>query len=371
MAQPATRGWELALINGEENTKNDERRIIGRSLQEVREERGLSLEQVEQAIMIHAHDLEVLERGDYEAFTDPLWARGFLMLYAGHLGMEGERLADKLFPLRRPSYFRRHWRAILAVLSVIALVAVMFAATIIAPFNPATEAVSDALQKIAPGTFLGSEPQRVVVLGIEDSVTNEESNVQVVRVAEDGLGLLSIPRDTLTEIPGRGRGEIGEAVNIGGPDLMRRTVASLTDTEVQYYCLIRPDGIRKIVRSANGVEIDVPGSVSGRATPGEPIMTLRPGPQTLDGDQAIVYLQGNDLLTDAERAKRQQSFLYAMFRQALGPSNLLANPTALGTGSENVETNLSSVQMVQLAGRIRELKVSDAPPKTDTISSRE
>ena len=88
---------------------------------------------------------------------------------------------------------------------------------------------------------------------------------------------------------------------------------------------------------------------SGRASPGGPTITLHPGPQTLNADQALVYLQGKDLPSDAERAKRQQSFLYAMFRQSLGPLNLLANPTALNAVFENTATNMSSVQMVQLA----------------------
>lgn len=364
------------LIKGEKHTNNDERQIIGRSLREVREEQGLSLEQIEQAIAVHVQHVEALERGDYEAFPDPLWARGSLILYADHLGMYGERLADELFPLQRPSvperFLRQHWRTVLAVLStLVALVAIMSAATIVAPYNQFTESMADVLQEVAPDMFLGSEPQRVVILGVDDSVTNKKSSISVVGVAEDGLSLLSIPRDTVTEIPGHGRDEIGEAVDVGGPSLMRRTVAAFTGTEVQFYCVIKPDGIKEIVRSANGVTIDVPGPVSGRATPGGPVMTLRPGRQILDGDQALVYLQGNDLPTDAERAKRQQSFLYTMFRQALGPSNLFANPAALRTGTENVETNMSSVQMIQLAGRIRKLETSDAPPKTATLSSRE
>jgi LCP family protein required for cell wall assembly len=231
--------------------------------------------------------------------------------------------------------------------------------------------VSDILHAVAPGTFLGSEPQNIAVLGIADGVADNPSGVLVVRVAEDGLGLTSIPRDTSTEIPGYGRGDIGEAINIGGPDLMRQAVGRVTNAEVQYYSLIDLDGVKDIVRSANGIVIDVPRATSGRTVPGGPLLTLRPGQQTLNGDQAVVYLQGNDLLTDAERAKRQQSFLYTMFRQTLAPSNLLTNPAALGTLSENVETNMSSVQMAQLAGRIRKLKESDATPKTDMIVRRE
>jgi anionic cell wall polymer biosynthesis LytR-Cps2A-Psr (LCP) family protein len=257
------------------------------------------------------------------------------------------------------------------VLSTIALVAVIATATIITPYNPVIRGVSDALHAVAPNTFLGSEPQNVAVLGIADGVADNPSGVLLVRVAEDGLGLTAIPPDTASEIPGHGRGHIGEVIGIGGPDLMRQTVGRVTDTDVQFYYLIKPDGIREIVHSANGIVIDVPRATSGRTYPGGPLLTLRPGQQTLDGDQAIVYLQGNDLQTDAERAKRQQRFLYSMFRQTLAPSNLLTNPAALVTWSDNVETNMSSVQVAQLASRIRKLKESDAAPKTDMIVIRE
>jgi polyisoprenyl-teichoic acid--peptidoglycan teichoic acid transferase len=130
---------------------------------------------------------------------------------------------------------------------------------------------------------------------------------------------------------------------------------------------VGPEGIKEIVSSMGGVRIKVPQTVSGRATPGGPEITLYPGLQTLNGGQALVYLQGKDLPDDAERAKRQQDFLYAMFRQALGPSNLLANPSTLDVVLENTETNLSGVQMLQLASRVKALKDSGAPVEVHTL----
>ena len=362
------------LSEGEAQRITDERQTVGRLLRKAREGQDLSFEQVSQTTKVHVHHIVALERGDYEAFPDPGWARGCMLLYAGHLGLEGEELADRAIPLQAlplsERYLKRHWRAILAVLAIAGIAIVMGVVAIIAPYNPVSRTVSDALQKVAPGVFLGSEPQRIAVLSVSDSGAYQGGGIMVVRVAEDGLGVLSIPSDTQAEIPGYGRGEIGEAVNMGGPDLVRKTAARLTGSEVQYYSLIRPAGIRKIVGSADGVRIDVPSATSGKAAAGGPIINLSPGPQNLNADEALVYLQGNDLPTDAERARRQQDFLYAMFRQALGPSNLLTNPTALRTGTTNVETNLSSVQMVQLAGRIRELKESGTAPETDTLSDR-
>ena len=111
----------------------------------------------------------------------------------------------------------------------------------------------------------------------------------------------------------------------------------------------------------------MPQTVSGRAVPGGPTITLRSGVQTLNGKQALVYLQGKDLPSEEERAKRQQEFLYAMFRQALGPSNLVVHPSTLGAVLENTETDMSGVQMLQFGGRVRALKEAETPVEVGTL----
>jgi len=301
----------------------------------------------------------------------PLWARGFLIMYANYLGLDGEHLAEELLPLRRAyrprRYLKRRWRVLLAALGAMGIAATIAVVTIVAPYNTFTEWVGDVLQEFAPGLFLGSEPQRVVILGFAEAGTTGRDNVLMARVAEDNVGLLSIPRNTSTEIPGHGPGEVGEAFAIGGPDLTRQTVAELTGSEVQHYCVIDTQGIREIVGSMEGVRVKVPQTVSGRAVPGGPTITLRPGVQTLNGNHALVYLQGKDLPSEVERAKRQQEFLYAMFKQALGPSNLVVHPSTLGAVLENTETNMSGVQMLQFGGRVRALKEAETLVEVGTL----
>ncbi len=349
----------------------DARRILGRRLRGARVAQGRSLEEVKRAITVHVHHLEALERGDYEAMPSLLWARGFLIMYANYLGLDGERLADELLPLRRVSrprrYLMRRWRVLLAALGAMGVAAMIAVATIVAPYNTFSGWVGDALHEIAPGLFLGSGPQRVVILGSAEAGTTGRDNVLMATVAEDNVGLLSIPRDTSTEIPGHGQGEVGDAFALGGPDLSRQTVSRLTGSEVQHYCVIGAQGIREIVGSMGRVQVEVPQTVSGRAVPGGPTITLRPGVQTLNGKQALVYLQGKDLSSEEERAKRQQEFLYAMFRQALGPSNLVVHPSTLGAVLENTETDMSGVQMLQFGGRVRALKEAGTPVEVGTL----
>ncbi len=361
--------------------KEDGRRVVGRRLREIRAAHGISIEEVGRAISVDARHLEVLERGNIEALPSPLWARWILIRYANHLDLEGERLADKVLPLQRLSplespsqparrprrHLKRHRWALLASLSAIVLAATVTLATVVAPYNALTGWVGGFLHGVAPEIFLGSEPQRVIVLGNAESGAVGGDNILMAKIAEDDLGMLSLPRNTLTEIPGHGRAEIGDAFALGGPDLARRSVARLTGTEVSNYCVVGAEGIRNITDSMGGVRIDLPRPVRGRVASGEPEVTLRAGPQTLDGDQALVYLQGQDLPNTAQRAARQQNFLYAMFRQALGPSNLLAHPSTLGTILENIETDMSGVQLAQLVGRVRALKDAGTPVETGAV----
>ncbi len=356
----------------DEGDSKQERQSVGQRLREARDHRELSLQEVQKALHIHAHQLEALERGDYKALPHPLWGRGFLIQYGNYLDLDGERLAGQLFPVRRTvkltNFLRRRWRGLIAAGSTIALVAMMIVTTIVFPNNPITGRAADLLEKVAPGTFVGSAPQRIAIFGFTGTSIDGRGTVLVAEVGEEGLGLLSVPADTPARIPGHGQGDIGEVLAMGRPDLTRQTVAELTAKEVQHYVSVPTNGIRKIVDSMGGVEIDVPNPVSGQAAPGGPEITLRPGPQKLDGDQAIVYLQGRDLQDDAEIPKRQQTFLYAMLRQALGPSNLLANPDTFRVLSENVETNMSWVQRAQLAGRILKLKDTDGTLKITDVN---
>ena len=75
---------------------------IGRLLEQKRKERGLSLEEVEQATKIRKRYLTGLEREDYAMLPDAVYARGFLKTYANYLGLDGEALSRHLKSSRKP-----------------------------------------------------------------------------------------------------------------------------------------------------------------------------------------------------------------------------------------------------------------------------
>lgn len=368
--------------------KEDLGRRLGKRLEVSRRERGLTLEEAQGRTSIWAHHLEALERGDLDALPNPAWARGITVTYANSLGLEGEALAEAYFPGSLPSRpkrrrarlpgwgvaapLRRHRKeAVAATLGAIAATVIVFATAILFPYNGVTGGLNDFLHRIAPGTFLASAPQRVAVLADAQVGASGEGNVITVKVADDGLGVLSIPRNTLVEIPDHEKGAVGDALALGGPDLARRTVVRLTGVDVPHYFAISAEGMKEVVDKMGGVRIDVPNPVSGRAASGGSELALRPGPQTLDGDQALVYLQGADLPSDAERAKRQQAFLSTMLGQALGPRNLLSDPATLDVVLENAQTNISPPEAIQLARHVGALKNSGGAIEARVVPGRE
>src|SRR5215211_8248502 len=75
---------------------------LGRLLELKRKERGLTLEEVEQATKIRKRYLTGLEREDYTILPDAVYARGFLKTYANYLGLDGEALSQQLKSTRKP-----------------------------------------------------------------------------------------------------------------------------------------------------------------------------------------------------------------------------------------------------------------------------
>src|SRR5829696_10120578 len=81
---------------------NNREAKIGRFLEQTRKERGLSLEEVEQATKIRKRYLVGLENEDYAMLPDAVYAQGFLKTYANYLGLDGEALSRQLKSHRKP-----------------------------------------------------------------------------------------------------------------------------------------------------------------------------------------------------------------------------------------------------------------------------
>ena len=68
---------------------------LGMELKNIRESKGLSLEQVQQDTKIRSRYLEAIEAGDLSVLPGMVYARGFIKSYAEYLGVDGMELLER------------------------------------------------------------------------------------------------------------------------------------------------------------------------------------------------------------------------------------------------------------------------------------
>ncbi|HIK23008.1 MAG TPA: LCP family protein [Thermosynechococcus sp. M3746_W2019_013] len=185
-----------------------------------------------------------------------------------------------------------------------------------------------------------------------NSVEGLSDSLLLVRFdpVQQRLVILSIPRDTLTFIPGRGDAKINEANALGGPALAAATVSELLgDVPIDRYLRINVQGIEKLIDTLGGVTLDVPIAMRYRDDSQHLHIDLQAGRQHLNGNQALQFLRFRyDALGDIGRVQRQQMFLRALMEQTARPETLARTPQILSIIRENLDTNLTVGELMSL-----------------------
>lgn len=184
------------------------------------------------------------------------------------------------------------------------------------------------------------------------------------------INLLSIPRDSYVEIPGRGWAKINAAYAYGGEELTRQAVERLIGMPVDHYLVVNMQGFKQIVETVGGVDLTIAENMNYDDPYDTPPLHihLKKGTQHLSGEQALQYVRfRHDFESDWGRMKRQQVFLQAMAKTAIRPANLTRLPQLIKAAQENVRTTLSFGQVTQLIGLARE-KLSSETISGETLS---
>ena len=95
--------------------------------------------------------------------------------------------------------------------------------------------------------------------------------------------LLSIPRDSIVEVPGHGETKINAAFAFGGPELMVQTVEGATGIRVDHYVEMVFRGLVKLVDSVGGIELCPETAID------DPLaeLDIRKGCQDAEGKRAL------------------------------------------------------------------------------------
>lgn len=163
--------------------------------------------------------------------------------------------------------------------------------------------------------------------------------------------VVSIPPTALVDIPGHGVRQLEQALPLGGPSLLIRSVEHLTNVRIDHYSVVNFMALIKVLRPLGGVSVDIPEYTSSGG------FTFHPGINFLDGPKALAYVR-QPSLTEEQRVLRQQALLRAIV-QKLAAKHLLEHPISdfkvlnAFTRALSVDSNFTNSQLDQLALHIR------------------
>jgi LCP family protein required for cell wall assembly len=191
----------------------------------------------------------------------------------------------------------------------------------------------------------------VLILGVDNAFGHRSDTIMVLHSdpGNKNATLMSIPRDTLAVLPGRGLDKINHAYAYGGVELIRKTVENLLDIDIPYYISVNLSGITDLIDELGGITINVEKRMYYADYAGGLFIDLHPGVQRLNGNQLMGYLRYRSDGGDFKRIERQQKFLKALGDEILQHHNVLRSPKLLLTLLSYLETNLNSKETLGLA----------------------
>ncbi len=143
-------------------------------------------------------------------------------------------------------------------------------------------------------------------------------------------GVVSIPPQTLVQVPGHGLKPISTAQGFGGPSLLVKTVEQLTHVQIDHYARIKFTGVTNLINVIGGVNVTLAKETVAKAsaTSGKKTVTREytfpAGVNHLNGLTAVYYVR-NPSVPAGSRALLQQSLLRAILDR-ISSEHLLTNP---------------------------------------------
>ena len=223
------------------------------------------------------------------------------------------------------------------------------------------------------------DPFSILLLGVDtgDLGRTEQgrSDTMMVMTANPHLNkatIVSIPRDTRTEIIGHGTTDkINHAYAFGGTAMSVNTVQKMLDIPIDFYVEVNMQGLKDIVNAVDGVQVISPLTFSYNG------YNFTEGASTsLDGEAALAYsrMRYEDPKGDFGRQERQRQVIQATVEKVASLSTISNYQDILGSLESNMQTNLEFDDMVKIfnnyrstAGNIEQVQLEASGTTIDGI----
>jgi LCP family protein required for cell wall assembly len=218
----------------------------------------------------------------------------------------------------------------------------------------------------------GLTPEEIAAYGSDkhNGGLNRSDTIIVVHTNPDTgkATILHFPRDLWVNIPGHGYGKINTAfeggLNGGGPQLVARTIKSISGLQINHVMYVDLAGFQRVVDALGGVPmcVDRPlyDQLAGLDIP-------KAGCYTFDGRTALGYVRARhlpgDCIPDFSRIARQQQFLRAVLNKMLSAGQVVHFASVVPAVARNlyVDPGLKDlIQLKYLADQLHGVNTGDA-----------
>lgn len=202
---------------------------------------------------------------------------------------------------------------------------------------------------------LGGFPKIVAVVGSdarpgENRERTRADSIHFVGLDGEGnAGIVGVPRDSWTAIPGAGNSKINASLAYGGPEMMMDAFTELTDLDFDGYLLTGFAGFEGLISVLGGLAMDVPRTFNDRAAKAY----IQAGEQVLSAAEALALSRTRKTLPGGDFQRQEHGGLVMMAAQAMVRANGVgALPDMLANSRTHVSTDLYPGEMLVLAAAI-------------------
>lgn len=254
---------------------------------------------------------------------------------------------------------KKKWPWIVGILGLIVIGLGIYLFTVYSTFTNTLEEIHEPIEREGSekrttdqAVDLSQEdPFSVLLLGVDeredDRGRSDTVVVMTVNPAEQSTKMVSIPRDTYTEIVGRGTmDKINHAYAFGGIEMSMATVENLLDIPIDYVMQVNMEGFKDIVDAVDGVEVNNTLAFDGFAE----------GTLELNGEEALDYvrMRKQDPEGDFGRQNRQKQVIQGIMKKGASVNSLLNYKDIFTALGDNVRTNMTFDEMMDVQSNYRD-----------------
>ncbi len=196
--------------------------------------------------------------------------------------------------------------------------------------------------------------------GAATSGPSRSDSIQLMRVGGGHGSKLSIPRDTVVDIPGYGLNKVNAAYAFGGAALSIRTLRSYLGIEINHVIIVNFDKFPDLINSMGGIDFTggcVISKINGGFANGGYTLRLKKGTTHIDGDQALALARTrknecNASDNDLTRVVNQQKIINAMRSRLHSPFGFLRWPLIAWSAPQAISSDMGAAGLSGLAATV-------------------